>query len=130
MKDLLIKEYSNTQILNIKSKQPINTFSVNFIDGAFLEVIGPLKEEYKVTFTNTKTNEVVHNSVISNSMWTRTSKKYCIDWKIEVFIESTNKKIFEYKDEIAEFQDISELKNIKDFPMAKYDRIVLYLKSN
>jgi DNA uptake protein ComE-like DNA-binding protein len=40
------------------------------------------------------------------------------------------KKIFEYKDEIAEFQDISELKNIKDFPMAKYDRIVLYLKSN
>ena len=40
------------------------------------------------------------------------------------------KKIFEYKDEIAEFQNISELKNIKDFPMAKYDRIVLYLKSN
>ena len=40
------------------------------------------------------------------------------------------KKIFEYKDEIAEFQNISELKNIKDFPMAKYDRIVLYLMSN
>lgn len=40
------------------------------------------------------------------------------------------KKIFEYKDEIAEFQNISELKNIKDFPLSKYDRIVLYLEAN
>ena len=37
------------------------------------------------------------------------------------------KKIFEYRDEVAELQDISELKNIKDFPLEKYDRIVLYL---
>jgi len=37
------------------------------------------------------------------------------------------KKIFSYRDEVAELQDISELKNIKDFPLDKYDRIVLYL---
>ncbi|SDS20516.1 DNA uptake protein ComE [Polaribacter sp. KT25b] len=37
------------------------------------------------------------------------------------------KKIFNYRDEVAELQDISELKNIKDFPLEKYDRIVLYL---
>jgi DNA uptake protein ComE-like DNA-binding protein len=37
------------------------------------------------------------------------------------------KKIFEYRDEVAELQNISELKNIKDFPVDKYDRIVLYL---
>lgn len=37
------------------------------------------------------------------------------------------KKIFEYKDEVAELQDISELKNIIDFPLELYDRIVLYL---
>ena len=37
------------------------------------------------------------------------------------------KKIFNYRDEVAELQDISELKNIKDFPMDLYDRIVLYL---
>ena len=84
MKDLLIKEYKNTKILNLKSKQSSNTFNVNFVDGAFLEVVGPLKEEYKVIFTNTKTNEVVHNSVINNNMWTRTSIKYCVDWKVEV----------------------------------------------
>ena len=37
------------------------------------------------------------------------------------------KKIFEYRDEVAELQNISELKNIKDFPLELYDRIVLYL---
>ena len=37
------------------------------------------------------------------------------------------KKIFEYRDEVAELQDISELKNINGFPLNLYDRIVLYL---
>jgi DNA uptake protein ComE-like DNA-binding protein len=36
-------------------------------------------------------------------------------------------KIFNYRDEVAELQEISELKNIINFPMDKYDRIVLYL---
>ncbi|PKH50693.1 hypothetical protein CXF68_08280 [Tenacibaculum sp. Bg11-29] len=39
------------------------------------------------------------------------------------------KNILEYRDEIAEFQDILELKNIDSFPIKKYDRIVLYLKA-
>ena len=39
------------------------------------------------------------------------------------------KKIFEYRDEVAELQQISELRNIKDFPLDKYERIVLYLEA-
>ncbi|CAL2101334.1 conserved protein of unknown function [Tenacibaculum sp. 190130A14a] len=39
------------------------------------------------------------------------------------------KKIFEYRDEVAELQDISELRNIKDFPLEKYDRIIVYLEA-
>lgn len=39
------------------------------------------------------------------------------------------KNIFEYRDEVAELQDISELRNIKDFPLNKYDRIILYLEA-
>jgi DNA uptake protein ComE-like DNA-binding protein len=38
-------------------------------------------------------------------------------------------KIFDYRDEVAELQSITELKNIEGFPMNKYDRIVLYLQS-
>ncbi len=39
------------------------------------------------------------------------------------------KKIFDYRDEVAELQNISELKNIKDFPLDKYEKIVLYLEA-
>jgi len=39
------------------------------------------------------------------------------------------KKIFNYKDEVAEIQDISELKKIKDFPTEIYNRLVLYLQA-
>ena len=85
MKDLLIKEYTNTQILNIESKKPQNTFNVNFVNGAFLEVIGPLEEEYVVKFINSKTKRIIHESTISNNMWTRANIKYCVNWKVEVY---------------------------------------------
>jgi len=39
------------------------------------------------------------------------------------------KKIFQFKDEVAELQSIEELKNIEGFPEDKYDRIVLYLEA-
>jgi len=38
------------------------------------------------------------------------------------------KKIFDYRDEMAEFQSLQELKNIASFPLDKFDRISLYLK--
>jgi len=38
-------------------------------------------------------------------------------------------KIFDYKDEVAELQSITELKNIEGFPLKKYERIVLYLQA-
>ena len=39
------------------------------------------------------------------------------------------KKIFNYRDEVAELQNISELKHIEGFPVEFYDRIVLYLEA-
>ncbi len=39
------------------------------------------------------------------------------------------KKIFEYRDEFAEIQNIQELKKIEGFPLDKFDRIILYLKA-
>jgi hypothetical protein len=39
------------------------------------------------------------------------------------------KQIFNYRDEIAEYQDLNQLKNIANFPLEKYDRIVLYLEA-
>lgn len=39
------------------------------------------------------------------------------------------KKIFSYKDEVAEIQSIEELKKIEGFPLDKFTRIALYLKA-
>jgi len=39
------------------------------------------------------------------------------------------KKIFAYKNEIAEIQSIEELKKIEGFPLDKFDRIALYLQA-
>lgn len=39
------------------------------------------------------------------------------------------KKIFNYRDEVAELQSISELKELEGFPQDLYDRIVLYLSA-
>ncbi|WP_117884415.1 helix-hairpin-helix domain-containing protein [Aureibaculum luteum] len=39
------------------------------------------------------------------------------------------KKIFEYRDEVAEIQLLKELKKIPDFPKDKFDRIALYLEA-
>ena len=39
------------------------------------------------------------------------------------------KKIFQYRDEVAEIQDINELKNIVGFPMESFDKIALYLEA-
>lgn len=39
------------------------------------------------------------------------------------------KKIFQYRDEVAEIQSIEELKKIDDFPLEKFNRIALYLQA-
>lgn len=39
------------------------------------------------------------------------------------------KKIFQYRDEVAEIQSIEELKNIEDFPLENFEKIVVYLEA-
>ena len=39
------------------------------------------------------------------------------------------KKIFNYRDEVAEVQSLEELKKIEGFPVEKFDRIALYLEA-
>ena len=67
MKKVLIQEYNNTEILNIPYKEPQNIFSVNFVDGAFLEVTGHEDKEYKVFFINQDDNQVLHSTTVKNN---------------------------------------------------------------
>lgn len=96
MKKELIDIYENSQILGVSPKKPSNIFKYHFIEGAFLEVLGPDNREYNVVFIDQDKNEIVHESVISNNMWTRANKKYFINWLIKVYDKHTGNLEFEH----------------------------------
>jgi autotransporter strand-loop-strand O-heptosyltransferase len=96
MKEVLINEYNNTEILRISHREPENTFNINFLDGPFVEVLGPLQKEYLIKFINTKTNRVLFENTITNNMWTRSNIKYLVKWRIEIYDKKTGEKIIEH----------------------------------
>ena len=65
-------------------KIPDNTIEISFDEGPKVEVIGPNKIDYKIEFINKNNNKVIHQSTISNNMWTRCNKAYYIPWVIKV----------------------------------------------
>jgi autotransporter strand-loop-strand O-heptosyltransferase len=93
MKEVLIQEYNNTEFLRIPSIAPKNSISYNFVDGATCEISGPVSKTYKIKFFNGSNSELVHEATITNNMWTRTSAKYYIKWRIEVYDDETKELI-------------------------------------
>jgi autotransporter strand-loop-strand O-heptosyltransferase len=83
MRDQLIDGYNNTEILAISSKEPIPQFNINFIDGAYFEIIGGKQLDYDVSFTDSKTNQVLHSGKITSNCWIKANKQSFIDWKIK-----------------------------------------------
>jgi autotransporter strand-loop-strand O-heptosyltransferase len=77
--------YDNLQ----KNPKPIveikNKILYNFVDGAFVEIKGTRSLYYLVKFINDDTNEVVYETRITNNQWARTSTKYFIRWRIEIY---------------------------------------------
>ena len=69
-----------------------------------------------------KTKPVIKKVNVNNASFKEVLSNPYIDYQL-------CKKIFEYRDEVAELQSIEELKNIQGFPLDKYDRIVLYLEA-
>lgn len=95
MKEVLIKEYNNTEILNIPFKEPKNTFNFNFVDGAFFEVLGEEDKEYRVLFIDKNQSKILHESTLRNNMWARTNVKYFVNWLIQVYCG--NELVFEHE---------------------------------
>ena len=91
MKDILIKEYTNTKKRFIPHKESKDEFQFSFIRGAKCNIQGSSSKRYKVEFINSSTNKVLWSDIISCGMWTECSKKYYIPWKIQVTDVSLNK---------------------------------------
>jgi autotransporter strand-loop-strand O-heptosyltransferase len=93
MKEVLISEYNTTKILAIPHKTPENTFNINFVNGAFVEILGPLQKEYLIKFINSKTGRTLFENTITNNMWTRPNIKYLVKWRIEIYDKKDNSLI-------------------------------------
>jgi len=96
MKEVLIQEYNNLQQLNLPYKQNENKFFINFVQGAKCEITGDVQKTYIVKFIDTKFDEVVHESEITNNMWTKTSIQYFVWWRVEIYDKETNELVFEH----------------------------------
>lgn len=65
-----------------------NTFNLNFMDGAFFEILGNLPKKYEVKFIDKKTNNTVYTTFLKNNTWSKSYAKYFVDWKISVTEEN------------------------------------------
>ena len=60
-----------------------NKINVSFIDGAKVEILGDIPQEYLVEFLD-ENNEVVFSDKITTNMWTSCNRKYFTKWKIKI----------------------------------------------
>lgn len=97
MKEVLTTEYNNLKQLNLPYNQNPNRININFIQGAKCEIIGDESKKYIIKFIDQKNNKLIHESEISNNMWSKPNIQYFINWKIEVIDKETNELIYEYK---------------------------------
>ncbi|MCK5814321.1 MAG: helix-hairpin-helix domain-containing protein [Flavobacteriaceae bacterium] len=103
----------------VKYRSSIQGFTVEDqiqeVYGLNPEIIDLILERFKIL-----TTPIIEKLNVNTATFKEVLHLPYIDYEL-------TKKIFQYRDEIAEFQSIEELKNIEGFPMDKFDRITVYL---
>ena len=81
-----------------KNANPIvnvdNKVFINFVKGAFLEIKGNKKAEYKVQFIDNKTGQIKFSTTIGNNCWCKCNIEYFVEWKILIY--ENDKLWYEY----------------------------------
>ena len=112
-----VDEYLSERIIKYRSKLqgfsiPEQLFEVWDLEKEVgTKILQTFSIQKKPTIIKTNINTASFKEVLSNPY---------IDYELCI-------KMFDYKDEVAELQSISEIKNIEGFPLKNYNRIVLYL---
>jgi autotransporter strand-loop-strand O-heptosyltransferase len=88
---------------NIIRKSKVVKITNNFIDGAYLEIVSPMKANYRVEFIDSMGN-IEYTSYVSSNTWSKTSKKYFEEYLCKVFerdeliyeqkYDATGKKVY------------------------------------
>jgi len=70
---------------NKKNIVPLeNKVRQHFIKGPFVEISGPIEQDYKVQFIDNKTGKTLYETQIKNNHWTKCNFEYFVDWKVRV----------------------------------------------
>jgi autotransporter strand-loop-strand O-heptosyltransferase len=85
-KQQYIDVINNTQII-LREESPIKIkINQHFVDGAFLEISGNSNSDFRVEFWDG--DKIDYNTTIRCGMWSRTNRKYFIEWVTKVYCNS------------------------------------------
>ena len=112
-----VDEYMSERIIKYRSKLQGFSFKEQLFEVWGLDEL--MANKILSTFS-IKNKPIIKKVNINTASFKEVLSNPYIDYKLCI-------QIFDYKDEVAELQSISEIKNIEGFPIKKYNRIVLYL---
>lgn len=113
------------EILNSEmKKQPKNKgikINKNFVDGAFLEIIGHSKDKFKVEFLDNE--KIVYENTIDCNSWVKLNRRYFTDYKVKVS-KIKNLKVYD-------FENVIETELILDESISlKGERVMISFESS
>ena len=74
-----------------------NSISINFIDGARVEIQGKNVDDYQIDFVDKKTSDVVYSCSLQNNTWAKTNRQWFTDWLIRIRNSSGNQINFNFE---------------------------------
>lgn len=74
-----------------------NQVRFHFVDGAFLEISGAAAETYRVCFVDSRSDEILHETLITNNAWARTAIQYFMPWTLAVTRMSDQALVFAHR---------------------------------
>lgn len=72
-------------------KETQDKVNINFINGAFCEILGPNNHKYNVTFVDKDTKEFLYQVDLNSNNWARTSRKYFTNYQIQITNKTKNR---------------------------------------
>jgi hypothetical protein len=87
-------QFSNKNKLKWKNKHDNLKINYHFVDGAYVHLENNKESEYQVDYIDNKTNNTIYSTTLKNNWWSRTNKKYYVDWKIVIKSDNFEKVIY------------------------------------
>jgi len=97
MKEILTKIYNSELPYPQKEKRKIKdpSFKVSYCSGVSCTILGEKNDsKYNIKFTDTETNELIHNDTIPANHWVAPFRKWYTKWRTTVTEEASQREIF------------------------------------